>query len=343
MALPWYTSLEDVKSALDTAETARSNRQVSSAIDGAARRIEHLCHRIFYPLVASYVLPHPDRNRLASSRRIWLGEHELATLDGAVVTIGGATVTGYVGRPSGGPPFDSIVLPTGAAGSLSGLAPTISGTFAGCALESRPAGALGEALDSSEVAVDVTDAALPGIGDVIKIDSERMIVIGKSALTTGQTLQTNLTASLSNQSVAVTTGAAFFAGETITLDAERMLVLDITGNTLLVKRAWDGSTLAAHTGSTIYAPRTLIVERGALGTTAAAHDTAAAITRHVPPAAITELNLAMAIDTMLQRDSGYARVVGSGEGQRNASGRSLATLRDEIVATHGRRGRSWAV
>ena len=47
-----------------------------------------------------------------------------------------------------------------------------------------------------------------------------------------------------------------------------MLITDIAGNNLIVKRQKSGSTLAAHTGSTIYAPRQVTITRGDLGTTA---------------------------------------------------------------------------
>ena len=64
-------------------------------------------------------------------------------------------------------------------------------------------------------------------------------------LATGQTLQApGLTDRANAETVPVTNGAAIAVGETILIDAERMLTVDIAGNNLIVKRGFDGSTLA---------------------------------------------------------------------------------------------------
>jgi hypothetical protein len=123
------------------------------------------------------------------------------------------------------------------------------------------------------------------------------------------------------------------------LDSERMLIVDIAGNNLTVKRAWDGTVLAAHTGSSIYAPRTLTVTRGALGTTAAIHTTAAAITCHVVPGLVRELCIAEATNLLLQGASGYARTIGAGDYTKESSGTGLANLRDQVYAAYGRKSR----
>jgi hypothetical protein len=133
---------------------------------------------------------------------------------------------------------------------------------------------------------------------------------------------------------------AFAAGETILIDGERMRVDDIAGNTLVVTRAWDGSTIAAHSvGATIYAPRTLTVERGALGTTAATHSSSAAVYRWDAPGPVRQLCVAEAITSLLQGRSGYARTAGTGENEREATGRGLSELRERVYLSHGRKAR----
>ena len=128
--------------------------------------------------------------------------------------------------------------------------------------------------------------------------------------------------------------------ETILVDAERMLVTDIAGVVATVKRAWDGTVLAAHTGALdVYAPRTLTVTRGAQGTTAATHDTAAPVSRLVVPPLVRDLAIAEAINRLLSEISGYARTVGSGENLRNASGAGLKLIRDDVVTRYGRKSR----
>lgn len=207
-----------------------------------------------------------------------------------------------------------------------------------------PAGALAEALDASETAVDVTDSAAIGVGDLIRVDSERMVVTGKTMLTTGQTINADLAATSSATSVAVDDGTAFALGETVLVGAERMAVDDIAANTLIVRRAVDGTTLAAHTsGATVYAPRTLTVVRGAAGTTAATHTTATAITVHQPPGPIRSLAVAEVLWALQQETSGYARAIGSGDAARQASLSGITALRRTVYEQYGRLARTRAV
>jgi hypothetical protein len=172
-----------------------------------------------------------------------------------------------------------------------------------------------------------------------------MLVTDRAMRDTGQSQQGAgcSTASNADVSLTVTDGTKYTAGETLLLDSERMLVVDIAGNVLTVKRAWDGSALATHSGAEVYAPRSLTVTRGALGTTAATHLNGAALSRWTYPGLVTELNIAEAINTFLQKTSGYARTVGEGDNQRNASGAGLADIRARAYAAHGRKARQRAV
>ncbi len=112
------------------------------------------------------------------------------------------------------------------------------------------------------------------------------------------------------------------------MDSERMKIISISSNDLTVKRAWDGSTLAAHSsGINVFAPRALTVERGSVGTTAATHSIAVTLTKNVPPAPITSLCIAEALVTFQQEQSAYGRTVGSGDSQREARGAGLKDAR----------------
>ena len=326
MRAPSYTSREQVKAATDQAETARSNTRVDAAIESASRTIERKMHRRFYPWTGTRTLDWPPDQR-SRSHVLWLGEDELLSV--SALTAGGVTIPpgDFFPRPDNATPYDrlEINLAGGSAfgaGDTSQRAVSIAGVFGYCD-DTVAAGALAEGLDVSETAVDVTDSAALGVGDLLMVGAERLLVTGKTMLSTGQTLQAPLTASVAAQTVAVTTGSAYAAGETLLLDAERMLVVDIAGNNLIVQRAHDGSTLAVHTGSTIYAPRTLTVERGAVGTTAAAHDTATAVRRHLPPGPISTLALAIAVCDLQQQAAGYARTAGSGDNERETAARGL--------------------
>lgn len=344
MATPWYCTREDVKRALDVAETARSNRQVDRACESAARAIEGRMHRRFYPETDTRYFDWPNSQR-ARPWRLWLDANELVSV--STLTAGGTTISAsdYFLYPDDGPPYNrvEIDLSSSAAwssGSTHQRAISIAGVYAGCPADTAAAGSLAENLDASETAVDVTDSGLIGVGDLIIVDSERMIVTGRTMLDTGQNLGGNLTATNSNVTVAVTDGTAYSVDEVLLIDSERMLIVDIAGNNLTVKRAWDGSNLAAHTaGADIYAPRTLTVTRGALGTTAATHTTSTAISRHLVPGLIRDLAVALALTQLLQEGAGYARTAGAGENQREVSGRGLRALWDDAYAAYGRKAR----
>jgi hypothetical protein len=141
----------------------------------------------------------------------------------------------------------------------------------------------------------------------------------------------------------VQNGAAF-TREVILVDGERMLVLDVAGNNLVVDRAWDGSVLTPHSaGATIYGAWKLTVGRGAVGSTAAAHSNGAAITRWVVPGLVENLCVAFSLDTVLQVDSGYARVVGSGRTLREEGGRGIKTIREDAYQRYGRKVRTRGV
>lgn len=356
---PWYATRETVKAALDYKETARNDAQVDRAIDSASRAVEGLLHRRFYPQTATRYFDWPNA-QYARPWRLWLDANELISV--TTLASGGRTIApaDYFlrrGDDRDEPPYTFIELDLDADAAF-GVGPThqrdiaITGVF-GYGADTERAGALAEALDTSETGVDVTDSSVVGVGDLLLVDSERMVVTGKTMADTGVDLATGSDLSASNADVSIimsTTTGAPVAGESILVDSERMLVMDVAGTTLTVKRAWDGSVLASHAaGASIWAPRTLTVARGALGTTAASHDSGAAVARHVPPGLVSELCVAYALNTLLQRQSGYARVAGVKGGAtvdanaRDSTGRGIPALEADAVRAYGRKARIRAV
>jgi hypothetical protein len=345
---PVYCTREDVKGALDYRETARNDAQVDRAVEAAARAVEGALHRRFYPQTDTRYFDWPAENQRGGRPwRLWLDQHELISV--TTLSSGGTTIAAsdFNLEPGDGPPFTYLELDrSSSVGFGGGSTPqrdiTIAGVF-GYSADDAAAGTLVEALDLSETGVDVSDSAAVGVGDLVKVDSERMLVTGKSMLDTGQNTSA-LTAAVSDVSITGITAGTIAVGETILVDSERMLVVDVAGTTLTVKRAWDGTVLAAHSGGAdIYAPRTLAVVRGAVGTTAASHDSATAVTRHVVPPLVRQLAVAEALTSLLQEGSGYARTVGSGEAQREAVGRGLKDAREQAWTAHGRKARIRAV
>jgi hypothetical protein len=348
----WYCSREDVKSALDTKETARNNRQVDRAIESASVTINGLCHRKFYPELRTMTWDWPNAQR-ARSWRLWLDANELISI--TTMTSGGVVIPepDRFLYPADGPPFTRLELDLDSSAAFSAgdthqRSVSILGLF-GYNADEVHAGALADAVNDSATTMDVTDSAAIGVGHILRVGAERMVCTGKSMLTTGQTLQAPVDAQAKTVLIPVTNGAAFAVDEVVLLDAERMLIVDIAGNNLIVKRAWDGSVLASHTGATIFALRRLVVERGALGTTAASHLAAAPIARHLVPGPINTLAIAEALTTVQQEGSGYARIVGSGDKNFNSSNARLAAgvgledLRSAAYTACGRKARSRAV
>lgn len=349
---PWYTTRERVKRILDIAETARRNADVDDAIAASSRMVEGKLHRRFYPWTGTRYFDWPNPNS-RTSLRIWLDANELVSLSAVTVDNGATTLApgDYFLRRADDrdePPYTYVEVNRGtnaafSSGTTTQRAVGFTGVY-GYRADTAPAGALAAAISSTTATTcNVTDSATVGVGSILIVDNERMLVTGKTLLTTGQTLQTPVDATEADTSIAVTSGAAFTVGEMITLNAERMRIDDIAGNTLVVERAVDGSTLAAHTGSTIYAPRTLTVVRGALGTTAATHSNGAACTVHVVPGPVVKLADAYALNILLQDSAGYARISGAGENAREFTGRGIRSLENDAIQACGRRMRSGAV
>jgi hypothetical protein len=354
ISTPCYCTREDVKAALDLKETSRSNVLVDNAIEAAARNVEDITNRRFYPEDATRKFDWPNYQR-TRPWRLWLNQNDLISV--TAVTSGGTSIpVNQVflepvngSSPVSGTPYTYIELDISTSASFSAGATwqrsiAITGTW-GYSASTAPAGALAVAMnDTTGTVAQVTDSSQVGVGSLILVGTERMLVTDRSMITTAQAQLSGVsTAVNSDVSLTVTDGTKYAVGEVLLLDSERMLIVDIGGNTLTVKRAWDGSVLATHSGATIYAPRSLTVTRGALGSTAATHLISSAITRYAYPALVVELAIAEAENTILQKTSGYSRTVGEGDSLRLASGAGLADIRARAVAAYGRKARQRAV
>jgi hypothetical protein len=342
MGLPLYCTVEDLKRAFDSKESARNDTQLRRGIESASRLVEQDTHRFFYPLTTTRYFEWPNPGS-PTPWRLWLDDAEivsLTSLTAAGTAISTANV--FLEPNSLGPPYNRLEIDKStrsafAAGTTTQRAIAVTGTFGYCDT-TESAGTLAAAVSTtSATTLTVSDSSLIGNGDTVKVDSERMLVTGRTMTTTSQTLLTPVGALVSDVTLAVTTGSSYAVGETLLLDSERMLIVDISGNNLTVKRAWDGTVLAAHTGSTIYAPRLLTVTRGLTGTTAATHLNAAAVSRQTVPGPIKDLTIAYALDRFLQETSGYARnIVGTGDRMTVATGGALPNLRKQVIEQYGR-------
>lgn len=343
----WYCTREDIMRALDVQTTARHRRQIDAAIEAASRNVEGLCHRTFYPVTGTRYFDWPARP--SGGYTPWVLRLDASELISATsVTSGGTTIPlddiNFEPNRSG-PPFTraEIKLSTSAAyggGSTYQRDVQISGLF-GYRNTETTLGATTAAVSSATattLTVDGPTSAVVGVGSILRIDSERLIVTERAQTSTGQT--GTLAAGKGNVTLTVANGAAFAVDEVILLDSERMRIDEIAGNVLTVERAYDGTVLAAHTGATIYAPRALTVTRGALGTAADTHGNASTVYVWQPPGLIRQLVKAEAIWSLLQERSGWFRnASASGRSAPEISRTALDALRDQAYTEHGRKAR----
>jgi hypothetical protein len=354
-ARPTYATREQVMRAMDVQYTAYAADKIDRALQTFARMIEKKCQRPggLFPTLRTLYWDWPDISQ-PTSWRLWVEPDNaisLVSLSSGGTTISGAYLAAGDGTTSGvGPPYNQIQLDRSLSYAFGGGSTpqrNVTGVlWTGWNDEQEPAGTLAAAIATTSVTTcTVSDGAAVGVGDQLIIDSERLVVTGRAMVTTTQTITADVASATSTVGISVSSGAAFTAGETILIDSERMRIVDIAGNTLTVKRAYDGTVLAAHTsGATVYAPRLLTVARGCQGSTAATHLISTQIYRWVPPPEVETLNLSEALNQLQQESSGMARQIGEGESVREVNARGLKDLRNQVYNTElRRRARSWAV
>lgn len=335
----WYCTREDVKSSLDVKETARANALVDSAIESSSRKIEGAMLRRFYPQHDTRTFDWPD-HQYALPWRLWLDQHELISAS-AITTAGQDITADCLLRPDSGPPYNRIEINLGtsaafSSGSTHQRSVSITGVY-GYSNDWEAATSLAADTTSGASTLDVIDGSAVGVGSILQAGTEWLLVTDRASLSTGATLTADLASSASATLVAVPDGTVFHPGEQILIDGEYLLIVDIAGNTLVVKRAWDGSALAAHaSGTAVYASRRLTVTRGALGTTAASHSASDALSVFSVPGGINELCTAESLTTIANTRSGYARVIGQGDNAIEAQGKGLRDLRGEAFTTYAR-------
>lgn len=347
----WYTTRNAVKTALDEMETARSNAQIDAAIAQGARDVEGLCDRgtgPFAPFAPIYGTAYADFPRRGERGRVWRIrlQNTLISLD-AATTNNGATVIDvdndvFPEPVNSGPPFRSLEINLDSSASWSSAdtfqrAIAMTGLW-GWTNDRETIGALSGSLAGSVSATAsmAWNTARFGVGDLLFIDSEAMIITEQTYVDSGQNLGAGLLAESSDVQLTVSDGTGFATDELISVEGERMRVEAITGNVLSVRRAEDGSQLAAHAnGADIYALTGVQLARAQAGTTIAAHSAAAEVERWIVPPLLGALNRAYAINNLLQDRAGWARVAGTGEQAREFTGRGIAQLEADVRRVFG--------
>lgn len=373
-----YCSRETAMRAIDFRDGIDQNDAADRAIQTGAVNIDKQAHRVFYPSDGTRYFDWPNQGgsgggQYAYPWRLWLDQNDLAVLT-ALVT-GGVTIPlnqVFAEPVNDGPPYEYIELDRSSSAAFGGNAATpqhsiaLAGTW-GYGADADPAGALAANVGTSDATITVTDGSRLGIGDLMILGygrgsapfplslgyagaiapytGERVLITDKQAAATGLTQSGGgcTTASDADQALTTTGSGSLNAGEVLVLDQEQMLVQQVVAGVATVKRAWNGTALATHSAATVYALRLLSVTRGMYGTTARTGTSGDTVWKHRVPSLIRDLNVAEAVNQVLQEGSGYARTIGSGADAHPAPGADLASKWEEAMVAHGRRARIRAV
>jgi hypothetical protein len=349
-----YATREQVTQSLEVLEKAYAGFLIDAKIDAASRAAEGFLHRRFYPELRTVLFDWPNRSG-SPSWQLDLGDQEL--ISAAAVTSGGTTITDDLvlrrGDNLAEPPYSmlQIDLTTDAAfsaGSTWQQSLSVRGTFGYNDTDTSLAGGtLSGNIDTDDSPITINPASgnfTVGIGALLKIGTERMIVVDRRMASTGFTTTSTMDDIQSGTSFTSASASSLAVGEVILIDAERMRIRDIAGTTVIVERAYDGTVLADHaSGATIYALRSCLVRRGVLGSTAASHTSGASVYVHQYPPLLNELVIAESVVMLEQNASAYARTIGTGAGTREAAGKGLDDIRERAWRELGRKMRSAAI
>jgi hypothetical protein len=352
-----YATREQVLSSPEVSHSAYASTLIDAKILSASDGIDNTLHKRFYPERRTVLFDWPQTRStptwqidLAATGNEMISVASCLSGDGTDIT---ASVILRRADDKAEPPYDllEIDLETSAAftaGSTWQRAITVTGLYSD---DKDTATVIAGAALSGGINSSVTTLVLnpssgvytPGVLSLILMDTERIQLLDRRmSAVSGQSTTDTMDILQSDNTVGVTSGSAFAAGETILIDSERMRVLDIAGNTLIVRRAWDGTTLASHSSAVqVYALRTFSVARGVLGSTAASHSDAASVYVHEFPPLINEWCIAESVLGMERQSAAYGR--GNSE---NSSARGMTDIEDvraRAWKAYGRKGRKAAI
>lgn len=340
---PVYSNRDEVRRALEIKQAAYASDDIDRANLAAAEAVEGLTQRRFYPEDKTVKFDWPNF-QYAPPWKLYLDQYELAAAPSKVVS--GALLPAPVEFTSGqyilhpvneGPPYKRLELRRDLAvafgnNSTPQLDIAITGTF-GYWTKMSAAGTVAVQQEVADTTLTVSNGSRVGAGDVIIIGDERMIVTDDSYVNTTKTFAGLTQASAADKQVAVVSGPDFSVGEVLLVDQEWVLVENITGNTLTVRRGWDGSLLDSHTGGTIWARRQYSVLRGQLGTTASQHLAAAAVYVSVVPGLIKQLSIAEAVVWLTQEKGAYGGASQQGGSTEPPAGPGLPDIRKQVFCS----------
>lgn len=347
MADNWYTSRERVKRALAQIG-GDHDALLDDLIAEASADIEKACNRAFYPEneLRNFSWPQPG------NRQVWVLalDKDLISVDSNGLTKEGDDATiiaaaDFLIEPQAyGPPYHRIEIDRSGtaffgAKDTAQRAIRVTGEW-GYSADTVTAGAIDDSggIDATVTTLEVSDASLVDVGDLLLIEAEKLQVTEKATKNTTATLSAGIAATSSVTTVPVDDGTKVKKGEVIEINSERMLVRSVNANNLSVDRAWDGTVLAAHSSSdAVFAFRSCTVTRGENGSTAATHDDAKAIAKYQAPPLIRQLARAEVVGHYTAEKGGWTGVIGAGDRVMETRMQGLAALRERAIRKYQRR------
>lgn len=190
--------------------------------------------------------------------------------------------------------------------------------------ELASSGISGSLAATSTASLVVTNGGLLWPGQVIKMGDEQILITagcGSENSPSPSLLTGSVTTGYVNETldvIPVTSGTVFFANEVVRMGDEDMLIRRIVSNTLVVQRGWNGTQRDEHSlGTQIYVYRTVTVERGMNGSTAAIQS-AVTIYKAVIPTDVAYLATQMAALIRGKAQTGF-----TGRGGNETAGESF--------------------
>ena len=318
-----YATREAVKRAVRS-NGSENDEAIDRLIEAASRDVDNMTHRWFIPRTQTRLFKWPGTYGLGDI--LWMDADliSVTTLktraqDSSPTTISSSDY--FLEPVNNAPPYNRIEIDISSSasfesGDTSQRSISVEGSW-GFSADTVSVGTVASGLDSDATVTTMvtSNGSLTSgvnVGDTLLIESEQVFV------TDGGTHGIN-------------------NGEIIQVDSEQMLVRSSTATVLTVERAYNGTTLAAHSNDVaVHIFRTLTITRGVNGTTGATHADATAVTAYRAPGPIRELTMAMAIAAFTQEAAAYGRTVGAAGGTVDVTGPDLPALTQRISDQYAR-------
>lgn len=345
----WYIDRETLKRSLRV-NGSEHDAAIDRLIEAASRDIERLTKRHYIPKTQTRLYRYPGR--WSQGDVLWLDEDliSVTTLQTKAQDSSPTTISSsdYFLEPANdAPPYTRIEIDISStasfeSGDTSQRSISVAGSW-GFSNDTDSVGTVSSGLDSSATATSFvcSNGSISNgitVGDTLLIESEQLFVEQKTSAALGSILLNGAVEASKSANLTVDGGTHGISdGEIIKVNSEEMLVRSSTSTVLSVERAYNGTTLAAHSNDdAVHIFRTLTVSRGINGTTAAVHADSTAISAYRAPGPIRQAVAAMAIAGFTQESSGYGRTLGTGDAAANVTGRDLDSLVERVVGEFSR-------